>query len=138
MTLAGRCHCGNLAVRLETRVAPERLPLRACACSFCRKHGARVTSDPDGCIEIAVREPEAAVRYRFGLRTADFLVCGRCGVYVAAVLTEGGASWATVNVNVLHEAERFVKEPEPVSYEGESESQRRARRRAKWTPAVVD
>ncbi len=137
MTLSGRCHCGNVAVRLETAVAPDRLPLRACSCSFCRKHGARATSDPDGRVEIAVREPEAVLRYRFGLRTADFIVCARCGVYVAAVLTEGDTSWATVNVNVLDAADGFVREADSVSYEGESESERRARRRARWMPAVV-
>src|SRR2546422_3634073 len=44
-------------------------------CSFCRKHGARTTSDPSGRVVITVRHPGQLLRYRFGLETADFLVC---------------------------------------------------------------
>jgi hypothetical protein len=137
VTLSGSCHCGNLALRLETAVAPEELPVRACACAFCRKQGARATSDPAGRVEILVRDRDALIRHRFALRTADFLVCGRCGVYVAAVLAEGDAAWATVNVNVLEAAERFARDAAVVSYDGETEAARRARRRATWTPARV-
>src|ERR671939_662142 len=46
--LEGTCHCGNIAIVLETGQDPRSLPLRACDCSFCRKHGARTTSDPEG------------------------------------------------------------------------------------------
>ena len=46
--LTGHCHCGNLELALETSVRPEELSLRADTCSFCRKHGARTTSDPSG------------------------------------------------------------------------------------------
>jgi hypothetical protein len=42
------------------------------------------------------REPALLTRYRWGLATADFLVCGRCGVYVAAVLSEGASAWAVI------------------------------------------
>jgi hypothetical protein len=88
-------------------------------------------------VTITVDDPSALTRYRFGLRTADFLVCARCGVYVAALMTEARGSWATVNVNVLEAVDGFGREPECVSYEGETESERRTRRRARWTPAIV-
>src|SRR5438552_5931344 len=86
--LTGRGHCGNVELALETSVRPEELALRADTCSFCRRHGARTTSDPSGRIVITVHDPEQLLRYRFGLRTADFLVCGRCGIYVAAVMKD--------------------------------------------------
>ena len=99
--LTGRCHCGNLELSLETSARPEELSLRADTCSFCRRHGARTTSDPSGRVVITVHHPDELLRYRFGLETADFLVCGRCGIYVAAVMNEGSSSYATVNVNIL-------------------------------------
>ena len=135
--LTGRCHCGNLELSLETSVRPEELSLRADTCSFCRKHGARTTSDPSGRVVITVRDPEQLLRYRFGLETADFLVCRRCGIYVAAVMNEGAGCWATVNVNTLDVVDRFAQPATPVTYEGESAAQRTARRRARWTPAVI-
>ena len=87
--LTGRCHCGNLVVEFDTAIPIAQLQLRADQCSFCRKHGARTTSDPNGRARISVRDPEQVIRYQFGLETADFLVCARCGIYVAAVLTSG-------------------------------------------------
>jgi hypothetical protein len=32
------------------------------------------------------------LRYRFGLKTADFLVCENCGIYMAAVISTGDSS----------------------------------------------
>ena len=135
--LTGRCHCGNVELALETSVRPEELALRADTCSFCRRHGARTTSDPSGRVVITVHHPDELLRYRFGLETADFLVCGRCGIYVAAVMNEGAGCYATVNVNTLDAVDRFTQPATPVAYEGESAAARSARRRARWTPAVI-
>jgi len=88
--LTGRCHCGNLELALETSLRPEELSLRADTCSFCRRHGARTTSDPSGHVVITVHHPEQLLRYRFGLRTADFLVCTRCGIYVKGTVAQKG------------------------------------------------
>ena len=106
-------------------------------CSFCRSHGARTTSDPHGRLQIVAHDPDQLIRYRFGLKTADFLICGRCGIYVAAVLTTGDFSYATVNVNSLDSNEIFTKEVRRVSYDGEGEAERIKRRKKNWTPAIV-
>jgi len=87
---------------------------------FCRAHGASTVSDPNGHLTIRIAEPDSARRYRFGLKTADFLICTRCGVYVAAVLPDPGGAVAIVNANTF-----------------EGGSPRRARRRADWTPVTV-
>jgi hypothetical protein len=137
MTWSGACHCGNITVALESALEAPAFEIRACQCSFCRKHGARAVSDPRGRVRFSVREPDALVRYRFALRTAEFLVCARCGIYVAAVLGDGGGSYATVNVNVLDRADEFSRAVTPVSYEAETETARRARRVARWTPATL-
>jgi hypothetical protein len=134
--LPGGCHCGNLATVFETRQAPQDLWLRSCACSFCAAHGARNVSDPEGSVRIVVRDPDDLVRYRFGLRTADFLVCRRCGIYIGAMMSEGGAAWFTSNVNALRDRAAFTQAVSIVDFEHETEPERRARRRAKWTPVV--
>ena len=136
-SFSGRCHCGNVEVTFETDTAPERLTVRACACSFCRRHGVRTVSDPEGRARIAVHDPAKLSRYRFGLRTADFLVCRECGVYVGAVFTDGdGAAYTVLNINAFEAPGAFPQEPAVVDYGREAEAERRARRRAKWTPAV--
>ena len=137
LRLVGGCHCGNLEVAFETLRPPDELTVHACGCSFCRHHGARTISDPAGSVEVLVNDPAALSRYRFGLGTAEFLVCRNCGGYVGAVMTEAGSAYATVNLNALATAGEFAATSVPVSYDQESEADRRARRRARWTPARV-
>jgi hypothetical protein len=74
-------------------------------------------------------------RYRFGLRTADILLCRECGVYLAAVLTSGDRQFATVNVNTIAPLPA-VPEAQPVTYESETAEQRRVRREQRWTPVA--
>jgi hypothetical protein len=136
-TLSGRCHCGNIELTFESSVPVDQLPVRACLCSFCRAHGARSTSDPKGHVEITVRDPARLSRYRFASKTADFLICKRCGIYAAAVLTSGSSPYAIVNVNALDSAKSFSQEPRSVDYDGESEAERIRRREKNWTPAVL-
>ena len=132
----GGCHCGNLAYVFEASAELETLGLRACMCSFCRAHGARNTSDPKGGVRIEVRCPEQLVRYRFGLRTADFLLCARCGVYIGALLPDGKGGWFTVNVNTLREPPPVNFPIQPIVYDSEEGSDRVDRRRMKWTPVT--
>ncbi|MEW6281596.1 MAG: hypothetical protein AB1758_23500, partial [Candidatus Eremiobacterota bacterium] len=75
------------------------------------------------------------LRYRFGLGTAQFLVCGRCGVYVAAVLEAESRTVATVNVNSLDEP--MAGAATPVSYGEESAQERIDRRLRMWTPGKI-
>ncbi len=133
----GSCHCGNIEIAFETNLTPEGLSVRACSCSFCRSHGARSTSDPKGSVKISIHDSNQLIRYRFGLKTADFLICKRCGVYLAAVMTEGDKSYATVNISTFDFLERFRKKPATVSYDGENEAERIARRKANWTPVIA-
>ena len=133
----GGCHCGNLAFVFDASAPLETLGLRADQCSFCRAHGARNTSDPNGAISLSVRDAAALIRYRFGLRTADFLICAHCGVYIGALMEDGGASWFTVNVNAFHPPPRDDFPIAPADYEGEDVPARIARRKQRWTPVIA-
>src|SRR5690606_9903580 len=126
--LTGGCHCGALRVRFEPSLPPSELPLRTCTCSFCRKHGSVTAADSDGRLEITIVDVEEAVRYRFGQKTADFLICGRCGVFVAAVIVTASGAVGTLNVNVLEERASLTGPSEIVSYDDETR-ERRLRRR---------
>lgn len=131
----GCCHCGAIGFTFRTSRDPWSWPVRACQCGFCRAHGARTTTDPAGLVEFHVHDPEALVRYRFGLRSADFLLCGHCGTYVGAVLEGEEGGFATLNINTIAAA-AAAGEAVPISYDGESPDERRARRERAWTPVA--
>lgn len=133
---AGGCHCGNLRVVFEASAPLAALGLRADQCSFCLAHAARTTGDPRGTVRIAVRDETRLSRYRFGLGITDFLVCAACGVYVGALMEDGGHGWFTVNVNCLRPPPPFDLPVAPVDYDGEDVPARIARRKAKWTPVA--
>jgi hypothetical protein len=123
-------------VTYRSELAPAATEVRACQCGFCRRHGARAVSDPAGRAVIEASEA-ALIRYRFGLGTADYLLCANCGVYLAAVMTEGDRSWSVIVVHVLDDAESFSRPAVPMVYDAEDEAARRARRRARWTPTEL-
>ena len=131
----GGCHCGNLRWTLTSTLAPAELPARACQCSFCTRHGALSTSDPKGRLRFEVDDPALLLRYRFATGTADFLICRRCGVYVGALMAEGGAWYAIANLNTIEGREALHPVPQPMVYDGEDAGARRGRRSARWTPA---
>ena len=131
----GRCHCGALGYTLRTSQEPAQWTVRACQCSFCRKHNVRTTTDPNGSVTFRITDAAKLRRYRFGTRSTDFLVCGECGVYVAALLTSDSGQFATVNINAI-QAPLNAPAPQPVSYDGESTEQRTTRREERWTPVA--
>jgi len=137
LRLEGGCHCGNLSYVFETNTSLDVLGLRACMCSFCRAHGARNTSDPRGAMKIDVRAADRLVRYRFGLRTADFLLCADCGVYIGALLPAGRRGWFTVNVNTLREPPPLDFPIVPHNFDSEDTQGRIDRRKARWTPVAA-
>ena len=134
---SGGCHCGNIDLRLMLTKPPEEMDVRADQCSFCRKHDALSISDPAGRALIAVRDEVCLSRYRFGLKTADFLVCARCGVYVAAVCETPAGLRAVINIQALADRARFTVPPRPVDYDGEHAAARLARRATRWMPGEV-
>jgi hypothetical protein len=111
--------------------------LGACQCGFCRKHNARAFSDPNASVTLTVHEPEHLQRYSFGLRTAEALVCRRCGVYVAMVLTEGDRAWSTINIDALEERALFTRPAEARDFSAEDIASRTARRKARWIPTTL-
>jgi hypothetical protein len=60
-------------------------------------------SAPAGLLEISADGWSLVELYRFGTRTADFLICRRRGVFIAAISDLETAPCVVVNVNFLDE-----------------------------------
>jgi hypothetical protein len=130
----GRCHCGAIGFLYTSALPGEGWSIRACQCSFCRAHDALSTSDPAGELEFRVTEPDALQRYRFGGRTADFLICRRCGVYIGAQMRSGERIFGIINLRALQQPPVGLPAAVAMTYDGESTDERRIRREARWTP----
>ncbi len=73
-------------------------------------------------------------RYRFGLKTAEFLVCRRCGVYLGARIDTANGAFGIINTLALTAVPAGLPEAVTADYGAENASERIARREAKWTP----
>jgi hypothetical protein len=132
----GACHCGAVAVRLWLVRDIAEIDVRACQCSFCRRHGAKTVSDPGGRLTIGAALGRLT-RYRFGLRTAESLICAACGCFVAAVVSEKREQRAVLNVAGVAVGELSERNARPVSYDGEDVAGRRTRRPNNWMPVEI-
>jgi hypothetical protein len=79
----------------------------------------------------------ALLRYRFGIRTADFLVCAKCGVYIGAVMDSPAGVFATVNLNSMTTVVSGLRESTPVFYDSEEKEDKVGRRQSRWTPVTT-
>ena len=133
----GGCHCGYIRVRVRLTTPLAGMTVRSCACSFCRSHGTRTVSDPAGHAELRASDWSLVAKYRFGSRTADYLLCRRCGVYVGAVCETPSGARAVINTLCLSDRAAFVQEPARTDHNGETVEERLARREANWMPVVL-
>lgn len=129
MIYRGACHCGAVRAEYETD-APVRL--RQDGCSFCSSRGVKSASDPNGRLRIEADAP--LIRYRFGHKTADFLICPRCGTYAGTSMEGPRGPVGVINVVGLNIAELKYKPATLTSLEGETPEERIARRLSRWTP----
>lgn len=136
MILEGRCHCGAISAAFETDQDPDVIQVRACQCSFCRRHGARTVSDPAGSLTLRFSE-DAIDRYTFASGSADFLICQGCGVYVATTISDEGGDVGVLNIAGTDIEVLTHRAADLMHYEDETAEQKRSRRRARWTPLHI-
>ena len=94
-------------------------------------------SDPEGLLELSADDWLLVEFYRFGTRTADFVICRRCGVFIAAISDLPTKPYAVVNVNCLDDRALFTAQAEMHEFQDETLEARTSRRMANWMPAVV-
>jgi hypothetical protein len=136
MRYAGGCHCGAIRVEVRLTKPAGEMPVRSCACTFCQSHGTRTVSDPQGQADIRADWP-AVEKYRFGSRTADYLLCRRCGVYVGAVCDTAAGTRSVINTRCLHDRAAFTQAAAHPDYDGEAVEHRLARRARNWMPVTL-
>lgn len=133
MIYHGSCHCGAIGAEYETE-AP--VSLRRDGCGFCSSRGVKSASDPNG--RLTLHSRLKLVRYRFGHKTADFLVCPACGTYVATQMEGPSGPVGVLNVVGLAIAELKDEPATLASLEGESVDERIQRRLSRWTPMTLE
>jgi hypothetical protein len=136
MLIHGSCHCGNISFELTWEPDPAEIPVRACDCTFCTRHGGVWTSNPAGSLTVIVQQRALVSRYSFGTGTAVFHVCGRCGVTPVATSLIDAHLYAVVSVNAFTNVAPSLLRRAPVSFEGEAVESRLARRKRNWIAAV--
>ena len=132
----GQCHCGNLRFRFFLPIRAGPIPVRACGCTFCLKHGGVYTSHPQGRLEARVEDRDLLNRYRFGTSTADFYICTRCGVVPFVVSNIDGSDYAVVNVNAFEDVPPGDLDASPTDFDGEALEARLGRRSDNWIADV--
>jgi hypothetical protein len=133
----GSCHCGNIRTTLEWPDSGTVIPVRACGCGLCTKHGAAWTSHPNGRFSLRIADDSRVTRYQFGTKTADFHVCLTCGVIPIVTCIIDGARYAVINVKTFDNIDRPQFVETATNFEGESTESRLARRRCNWTPEAT-
>ena len=132
MIYRGACHCGAVSAEYETN---EPVRLRQDGCGFCSSRGVKSASDPEG--RLALNASNRLTRYRFGHKTADFLICPACGTYVATHMESPRGAIGVINVVGLNINELRHLPATLTSLEGESTEERLQRRISRWTPMTL-
>ncbi|MCK5000877.1 MAG: hypothetical protein KAS23_15145 [Anaerohalosphaera sp.] len=132
----GSCYCGNIKLHLHSNKNESQLVPRICSCPFCTRHGASYISDTQGELQVNYDDPENVSRFRFGHKTADFIVCAKCGVLVTVLSEIQGQLRAVININSMPD-HQFKESPIVTNFEGEKVEDRLARRAKNWIGNVV-
>jgi len=136
MLIHGRCHCGNIAFTLDWQPAPTEIPVRACTCSFCMKHGNVWTANPAAALTLRITDSARVSRYAFETKTADFHVCAICGIVPVATSEIDGRVYAVVNINTFENVDPALLRKSSATFDGEVEGARLARRKKNWIGSV--
>ncbi len=77
-------------------------------------------------------------RYRFGHKTADFLICSACGTYVGTTMESPRGTIGVINVVGMQIGDLRNLPVTLTSLEGETPDERMARRISRWTPMTLE
>ena len=136
MLIHGGCHCGNISFSLTWEPDPGEIPARACTCSFCVKHGGVWTSNPNGALQVVVKDSSLVSKYAFGTKTAEFHTCARCGVVPVVTCHIENRLYAVVSVNAFDGVDPSLLRRASASFDGEGPDSRLARRKRNWIANV--
>lgn len=136
MQIEGKCHCGNVRYRLNWPGDAGEIPVRACGCTFCTKHGGAWTSHRESELVATVRDASLISKYSFGTGTADFYVCARCGAVPFVISVIEDHPYAVVNVNTFEGVDPARLVRTATNFDGEDTGGRLERRKLNWIRSV--
>ena len=84
-----------------------------------------------------MRDPALLSRYVFGTRTAEFLVCSKCGVVPVVTSLIRDHLYAVVSVNAFDTVDVSMIRRSAATFDGESEEARLERRTRNWISRVT-
>lgn len=134
--LNGSCHCKNIELGFRTSKNVADFSPRTCSCTFCKRHGGLYISDPSGALDIQIKNNEDVNYYQFGHKTADFLICKICGVFVCATCDIENMKYAVINIKTMLDY-AFPEAGASNDYDTENTGSRLERRAKNWTPNVT-
>ncbi len=137
MRIEGKCHCGAISYLFHWPGEGGEIPVRACGCSFCVKHGGVYTSHREAALEAVLHDEGLVSRYRFGTATADFYLCTRCGVVPFVTSLIDATLYAVVNVNSFEGIDPACFKRAAADFDGETTASRLERRQRNWIPSVT-
>ncbi|WP_418318903.1 hypothetical protein [Piscinibacter sakaiensis] len=94
------------------------------------------TACPAGTLQVDVSDGRRHSRYAFGTKTADFHICASCGAVPLVTSEIDGKTFAVVSVNAMDDVDPALLRRQPVSFDGEDETARLARRASGWIADV--
>ena len=83
-------------------------------------------------MQIVVGDASLVSRYAFGTETAQFHVCGRCGVVPVVTSRIDGRLYAVVSVNAFEGVDASTLRRQPISFDDEGKESRFERRKRTW------
>jgi len=131
------CHCGNIRFDLQWPIDAEEIAVRSCGCFFCVKHAGAWTSNRNSILTVKISDPSSISKYQFGTKSADFYVCGVCGVVPLVVSDIEGTLYAVVNVNTFANLGKLKTSTTSTDFDGEETGSRLERRQRNWIPGVI-
>jgi len=134
--IKGSCHCKNIEYHLKTETSINKLYLRKCECSFCRKQGAVYTSDPEGVIFVKINNESNIIKYKFSTKLVEFVICGKCGVMPYVSMAVNQDIYAAINLK-SSQINLEGKEIKILGVENESRKSSIKRRMKSWSKLVV-
>ncbi len=132
----GKCHCGNISYTFHWPGDGAEIPVRACSCTFCSKHGGLYTSNQEAKLRAVVHNDSLVSHYQFGTSTAEFYVCSRCGAVPFVTSEMEDRLYAVVNVNTFEGVDPSVFVKAIANFDGEEVESRLERRKRTWIPSV--
>ena len=133
---SGQCHCGAISMELAFTQPAEEMQVRSCQCDFCTRQGSLTVSEAAGRAVITVAADQLTT-YSFGTKTAQFLICARCGVYAGVLMTDGDKLLSIANARGLGIKEFMHRTGTQLTHDDESTTARLERRKQRWTPTEI-